>query len=89
MPTIPLPSDVSTPPNDQIEVNAVAGNETGGPAVLPVLKKMTPVGCLNEICVVMKLSIPQYESKGEVGVAHMKVFTTRVWVPDMNLRGIC
>jgi len=87
-PTIPLPSDVSTPPSDQMEVDAVVGNVAGGPAVLPVPKVMTPVGCLNEICVVRKVSIPQYESRGEVGVAHMKIFSMGVWVRDMNLRGM-
>jgi len=76
-----------------LEVNAVVGNEVEGPAaVLPVPKAvpklMTPVGCLNEICVVRKLSIPQYEPRGEVGVAHMKIFTMGVWVRDMDLRGM-
>ena len=71
-----------------MEVDAVAGNQAGGPAVVPVLKMMTPVGCLNEICVIRKLSIPQYESKGEIGIAHMKIFTMGVWVRDMNLRGM-
>jgi len=86
--------DVSSTPSqssDQVEVNAVAGNEVavGGPAeVLPVPKVMTPVSCLNEICVVRKLSIPQYEPRGEVGVAHMKIFTMGVWVRDMELRGM-
>ena len=87
-PTIPLPSDVSTPPSDQLEVNAIAVNQAGGPPVMPVLKVMTPVSCLSEICVVRKLSIPQYEFRGEVGVAHMKIFTMEVWVHDMNLRGM-
>ena len=54
--TIPLSSDVSTPPSDQLEVNAVAGNEVEGsasvPVVLPVPKVMTPVSSLNEVCVV-------------------------------------
>jgi len=86
--SIPLLSDVSTLPSDQIEVSAF-GNQAGGPAaVLPVPKVTNPVGCLNEICVVRKLSIPQYESKGEAGVAHMKFFTMGVWVQDMNLRGM-
>jgi len=86
--TIPLSSDVSTPPSDQLEVNAVAGNEVGVPAVLPVPKVMTPVGCLKEICVVKKVSIPKYQSKGEVPVANMTMFLMDVWVGDMNLRGI-
>jgi len=83
--------DVSSTPlqsSDQFEVNAVAGNEVGGPAVLPVAKVMTPVSCLNEICVVRKLSIPQYKSMGEVGVTHMKIFTMEVYVRDMELRGM-
>jgi len=86
--------DVSSTPShssDQIEVNAVAGNEVavGGPAeVLPVPKVMTPVSCLNEICVVRKLSIPQYKSMSEVGVAHMKIFTMEGYVRDMELRGM-
>ena len=39
-----------------MEVNAVAGNEVEGPVsvpvVLPVPKVVTPVSCLNEVCVV-------------------------------------
>ena len=47
----------STPPSsDQMEVNAVAGNEVEGlasvPVVLPVPKVMTPASYLNEVCVV-------------------------------------
>ena len=53
-----------------------------------VPKVMTPVSCLNEICVVRKLSIPKYESKAEIGVAHMKIFTMEVHVRDMELRGM-
>jgi len=84
-----LLQDVSTLHiSDQIEVNnAVADNEGGDPAE-SVPKAMTPISCLNEICVVRKLSIPQYESMGEVGVAHMKIFTMEVWVRDMDLRGM-
>ena len=94
MGTSPLRDVSSTPSHssDQIEVNdAVVANEVavGGPAeVLPVPKVMTPVSCLNEICVVRKLSIPQYKSMSEVGVAHMKIFTIEGYVRDMELRGM-
>ena len=72
-----------------MEVSAVAGNEVRGPAVLSKPKVMTPVSCLNKICVVTKLSIPQYQSRSEVGVAHMNIWTMEVWVRDMELRGNC
>jgi len=71
-----------------MEVSAVAGNQAGGPAVLPEPKVMTPVSCLKEICVVQKLSKPKYQSKGEVPVANMTMFLMDVWVDDMNLRGM-
>ncbi len=78
-----------------MEVNDVAGNEIDGSAsvpvvsvVLPVPKVMTPVSCLHEICVVRKLSIPQYKSMEEVGRAHTKIFTIEGYVRDMELRGI-
>ena len=83
--TLPFPSDVSTPPSDQMEVS---DDQVGGPAVVPLPKVMTPVSCLNEICVVRKLSIPQYESKGEVALPQVTIFSMEVWVRDMNLRGM-
>ena len=91
--TRPFQDVSSTPPSsDQMEVNAIAGNQVQGPARVPVVltvpKMMTPVSCLNEICVVRKLSIPQYKSMSEVGVAHMKIFTMEGYVRDMELRGM-
>lgn len=80
----PLPSNSLTLPSDEIELNGVAG----APAVLAVPKVITPVSCLDEICMVRKLSIPQYEYKGEVGKTHKKVFTMEVWVCDMDVTGM-
>ena len=65
-----------------------AAVETLTLAVLSGPKVTTPVSCLNEICVATKLSIPQYELKGEVALPMVTIFSMEVWVRDMNLRGM-
>lgn len=47
---------------------------------------MTPVSCLNEICMVRKLSLPDYY-ESSTGFGQTKMFTMVVWVRDMELRG--